>query len=93
MLTPALELLIRDEVLRLLNEPPTGAFSVTPSDTVDLTHKIRAFEVTVGGAVTVTFEDGSTIALPARVAGTRYSGIITRIWATGTTATGIIAYR
>lgn len=78
--------------------PPRGSFAVTPSDTVDVvdtngvTTLLRGFWVEVIGNVAVVYDDGSTdtllvnvVGLPAGLVG----GLIRRILATGTTATGI----
>lgn len=61
-------------------------FSITPSDTVDLAVKPKAITIAVGGAVKFTRLDGTTdtITLPAGV----WPAQISRLWATGTTATG-----
>lgn len=69
--------------------PASDFFAVVPDDGNDLPQHIRALSVSVGGAVKVNKRDGSTttITLPA---GTFPAINIARIWATGTTATGLV---
>lgn len=70
------------------NYPYKGAFSVTPSDTVDLVNATRAIRATTAGNIKVTMVDGSTPTCAFAAAETRQL-MATRIWSTGTTATGI----
>jgi hypothetical protein len=66
----------------------SGSYTITPSDTVDLPYPGAVITVTIGGTVkytginnmidTITLADGGQIPAFAR-----------RVWATGTTATGI----
>ena len=73
-----------------LESPASQLASVTPSDTADLLQASRALNVAASGTVRITTVQGSTatvfvaagIAFPVRAA---------RVWATGTTATGIVA--
>lgn len=73
-----------------LESPATTLLPVVPDDTADLPAPSRALNVAQAGAVHVTTTGGTTatlyvaagIALPVRV---------TRVWASGTTATGITA--
>ena len=69
--------------------PAEDFFPVAPSDTVDLAVNTRKICLAVGGDVKVHKLDGSavTLTLPAGVIPIR----VRRIWATGTTATGITA--
>ena len=76
-----------------ISTPPTlyGADAVTPSDTADLPRPGTEYLMATGaGTVKVTFTTGEvdTITLPANV-WTRAN--VKRVWAGGTTATGIIA--
>jgi hypothetical protein len=74
--------------------PPAGpcrnAAAVTPSDTVDLADVSRYLVVTVAGNVTVITQAGQTVAIPA-AAGMPLPVAASRVKATGTTATGIVA--
>ena len=73
-----------------LESPASRISAVVPSDSNDLPFVSRALNVATAGAIRVTTRDGDTgtvfvaagIAFPLRAA---------RIWATGTTATGIVA--
>jgi hypothetical protein len=68
------------------------ASDVTPSNTVDLPDgPCRAIWVGVAGDVKITTLGGTDIVLPAMVAGMWHPQPAKRIFATGTTATGIKA--
>ena len=74
---------------------PTNAFAITPSDSVDLMDGgssviIRAIYVGVSGNIKLTLLRGSVVTYTAVPQGVRLSGFITRVWATGTTATSLI---
>lgn len=67
---------------------PGEPFSITPSDSVDLATPIRALIISAGGTVKITKLDGvttDTLTLPAG----QFAIKVRRIWATGTTATGL----
>jgi hypothetical protein len=65
------------------------AFSIATSDSVDLTTAVRGFMVTVPGNVQITSLSGSTVVIPC-ASGVVYSIGALRVWATNTTATGIV---
>lgn len=73
-----------------LTSPAQHIEAVSPNDSADLIRASRALNVASGGVVRVTTIDGSTgdvyiaagVAFPLRAM---------RVWATGTTATGIAA--
>ena len=70
---------------------PAGMFTpVTPNDSVDLSDVTRMVTLAVGGTLKATRRDGTavTVTLPAGA----FPMMATRIWATGTTATGITAF-
>lgn len=70
--------------------PFTDALPVTPSDGADLTNgQARGLLVAVGGTLQVTTGTGQTRALT--VPAGRLDLIVTRVWSTNTTATGISA--
>ena len=75
-----------------LDSPPRHWALVTPSDSADLAHVLRGFCFAGAGALNVTTEGGETLVIPsgALSAGQLYPGCFTRIWATSTTATGIV---
>lgn len=62
--------------------------AVTPSDSADLAYVSRAFHVGTAGDVTVTTLSGEKVTITGATAGW-HPIRVTRIWATGTTATGI----
>lgn len=64
--------------------------SVTTSDSVDLAVMCQAIRATAAGNIKITCPSGATPTLAFAAAETRYVRA-TRIWATGTTATGIEA--
>ena len=65
-----------------------GVISVTPSDTVDLTKFARAIRANAAGTIKITCYDESFATLNF-LAGETRAICARRIWATGTTATGI----
>lgn len=69
--------------------PPQRAAEVVPSDTDDLPHVARALYVGGEGDVRVTTVGGDTVTL-AGLSG-QHVLMVSRVWATGTTATGIVA--
>ena len=69
--------------------PPNGGFDVTPSDAVELPRVTRAVMVSTRGNLRVQFVDGTIITLPELETGVQYIARLKRIYATGTTATGI----
>ncbi|MBL4757615.1 MAG: hypothetical protein JKY32_08250 [Rhizobiales bacterium] len=69
--------------------PLTGGFDVTPNDGADLSELPRALMVAGAGDVAVEFVDGTALTLPGLQAGVIYAVRVSRILATGTTATGI----
>ena len=73
-----------------LSDPITGAFSIAPDDASDITTVTRGIVLGTAGDLAVVFKDGSTITLPGLNAGVIYPIRITRVLATGTTATGIV---
>lgn len=68
----------------------TGGFDITPSDTVDLPNLAHGLLVGVAGAVKVTFQGGAVLVIPLLAAGAFHKMKVKRVWATGTTATGIV---
>lgn len=72
-----------------LSDPPTRHFAVTPSNTVDLTVRPRALYIGVQGNISLLDENGTNCTYVG------VAGLLpfrpTRVMATGTTATSIIA--
>ena len=73
-----------------LESPVSNLAIVTPSDAADLAFVSRAVWLGVGGALRVTTLGGQTVTTPALAAGVPHPIRAARIWATGTTATGIM---
>jgi len=73
-----------------LTNPITGGFSVTPSDSADLQEVPISLYIGTTGSLRVTMMDDSVVTYAAIAAG-RHGIRVKRVWATGTTATGIVA--
>ena len=73
-----------------LESPGEHAFSVTPSDSVDLTYVTRGIYVGVTGSLKVTMVGGEAVTFVALAAGAIHPIRASRIWATGTTAASVI---
>lgn len=73
-----------------LESPATILVPVTPDDATDLSQPSRAINVAQSGFVRVTTTGGSTVAVYI-AAGIGFPVRATRVWATGTDATGIVA--
>lgn len=73
-----------------LESPATHVQPVVPDDGIDLAHASRALNVAGAGAIRVTTVGGTTATVHV-AAGIPFPVRATRIWATGTTATGIAA--
>ena len=73
---------------RSQNDPATLVFDVVPDDASDLSHVTTAISVATPGTVRVTTLGGTTSDLTI-YAGQAFPVRATRVWLTGTTATGI----
>lgn len=76
-----------------LTAPATSALTVTPSDSQDLPTMPRAIYVGGAGALRVELLDapvGSDVTLSALQPGMVYPLRVRKVYATGTTATGLI---
>lgn len=69
-------------------DPARSIIDVSPSDTTDLSDVTNALNVATPGTVRVTTLDGSVTDVSI-APGYAFPLRVTRIWATGTTATGI----
>lgn len=74
----------------VLSSPITGASAVTPNDATDLAEVTLALYVGTAGTLKVTMFDGSVVTYPAIAAG-RHHLRVKRVWASGTSASGIVA--
>lgn len=81
---------INDKMVARMEGPVESAFNITPSDSVDLTHTTRAIIVASAGNMKATTVGGTTVTFPNLVAGIFHPIRVTRIWATGTGASGIM---
>lgn len=72
-----------------LESPASHLSTVTPSDSADLDIVSRGINVATTGTVRVTTVSGDTETIYI-AAGSAFPLRVTRIWATGTTATGIV---
>lgn len=72
------------------SDPSPDLVLITPSDINNLAFGVRGLMVTGAGNVRVTTEMGTDIIIPGLVAGVLYPFAVTKVWATSTTATGIM---
>ena len=70
--------------------PVPGAAAVTPNDSTDLNEITTSIYVGTAGTLKVTMVDGSVVTYGAIAAG-RHPLRVKRVWATGTSATNIVA--
>ena len=73
------------------DSPPRGAAAVTPSDSADLAITSRGIYIGVGGDVVLTTVYGQTVTFKAVPQGIILPVCASRILATGTTATNMLA--
>lgn len=71
--------------------PARNAVAVTPSDSADLANVSRGIIVGVSGNVSVNMSGSGSAVVIAMNAGTIYPLAVSRVRATNTTATGIVA--
>ncbi len=76
-----------------LESPAQSAVLVTPSDSQSLPNATRALYVGGAGNLRVTLVSGDTVTLTGVVAGMIYPLRVSRVLATGTTATGLVGLR
>lgn len=74
----------------VIGSPVTGAYAVTPDDSNDLTEVTLSLYIGTAGTLKVTMMDGSVVSYAAIAAG-RHPLRVKRVWATGTSAAGIVA--
>jgi hypothetical protein len=73
--------------------PSDKAYVVTPSDGVDLTETCRKLTCTGAGNVSLITASGDIITISIAVGFEWASCYFSRVRASGTTATGLVAYR
>ena len=73
-----------------LSGPASHAFAVTPNDGSDLSETTRALYVGTGGALAAVMASGATVTFASLASGTFLPVRVTRVLATGTTASAIL---
>lgn len=73
-----------------LTAPATRPETITPDDNADLAHATRALYVGQGGDVRVRMISGDEVTLVNLQGGILYPLRVVRVFATGTTATGLV---
>jgi hypothetical protein len=73
-----------------LESPAGHAAAITPSDSLALVDATRAIYVGGAGALRVTMVSGAVVTLAVVQAGQIYPLRVTKVMATGTTATGLV---
>ncbi len=73
-----------------LESPASSAQSVVPSDTIDMPHITRAIYVGGAGDLSVEMKDGGAVTFKNVGAGAVVAIRVSRVFATGTTATDIV---
>lgn len=74
-----------------MSAPALSALDVTPADGADLSRIARGLYIGVGGNVKVDMSSSGTVTFVGVGAGTLLPIYVKRVYATGTTATNIIA--
>lgn len=69
--------------------PASNGEEVTPSDSTDLTHVSRGLYIGVAGTISVVMRGGQTLSITVEAG--LHPLAVSRVRATGTTATGIVA--
>lgn len=69
--------------------PATRSVAIVPAD-ADLTASVRGLYIGSTGDVRVTTVDGDTVTFPSVPAAKYLPVQVRRVWATGTTASGIV---
>ena len=73
-----------------LSGPAAHAFAVTPNDSSDLSETTRALYVGTAGSVAVVMASGASVSFGTIASGTVLPVRVTRVLATGTTASAIL---
>lgn len=76
-----------------LEAPAQSAAAITPSDSQPLANATRAIYIGGAGNLSVSMVDGSSVTLTGLVAGMIYPLRLNQVFATGTTATGLVGLR
>lgn len=73
--------------------PAIAATAITPNDSTDLANATRAIYVGGAGSLAVVFVEGQSVTFSGVAAGTILPLRLSRVLATGTTATGLVGLR
>lgn len=73
-----------------LSGPAAHAFAVTPNDSGDLSETTRALYVGTAGSVAAVMASGASVSFDTIASGTVLPVRVTRVLATGTTASAIL---
>lgn len=73
----------------VMASPITGAFAITPNDSNDLSEMTVNLYIGTAGTAKLTMFDGSVVEY-ANLAAGRHPLRVKRVWATGTSAAGIV---
>lgn len=74
-----------------LSDVADNAATVTPNDSADLSTTARALYIKTGGDIKVTTAGGNTVTFESYPSGTWLPVRAARVFASGTTASGIVA--
>lgn len=72
------------------DSPATRAFAITPNNSTDLTNVTRGIYVGASGDLKVDLMNGDAVTFVGLAAGVIHPMCVKRVYATGTTATGIV---
>lgn len=81
----------RDDLARADPGPADDMYTITPNDGANLAQPVRALRVSVAGDLHVITRSGSERTIAANDAEVITCGIL-KVFATGTTATGLLGY-
>ena len=73
-----------------IGQPATHYFLITPSDTNELQYITRGFRVGTAGDLALQRRDGTVITVPDVLAGETLPYVAKKVYATNTTASGIM---
>ena len=77
--------------IRYDSTPSREAESVTPNDSTDLDRRTKGIWVGSSGDLSVVMHNGDVVIFPGVLGGSLLPIAVSRVRATGTTATGIVA--
>jgi len=81
----------RDNLARASSSPSDDAYMITASDASNLSQPVRALRVAGAGDIHITTRSGADRTLTLAAGEMLYCGA-TKVFSTGTTATGILGY-